>query len=62
MKDTNPKTKVSKQVSKNWVLPGKTISNDEFMAGINESEKGPFHSVQESMENFEQWMKSPEKK
>jgi hypothetical protein len=55
IKDKNPKLK-------SWVLPGTSISQDEFLSGIQEAEKGPFQTVQESMENFEVWLKSREKK
>ena len=60
MKETYIKRQ--KKESQSWVLPGKSLSQDEFMDGIKEAEKGPFHTVHESMENFELWMKSREKK
>ena len=44
-----------------WVRPGK-IEHDAFLKGIAEAEKGPFFSVQESMKNFENWLKNREKK
>jgi hypothetical protein len=47
---------------KNWILPGNSLSQDEFLSGIKQAEEGPFFTVQESMENFEQWQKSREKK
>jgi hypothetical protein len=50
------------QQPKNWILPGTSISYDEFQDGIKEAEKGQFHTIQESMENFELWLKSREKK
>jgi predicted transcriptional regulator len=56
------KTKDQKKESKNWTLPGNTLSQDEFIAGIRKAEKGPFFTIQESMEHFEQWLKSREKK
>lgn len=56
------KIKEKKQDPKSWVLPGTSLSQDELLAGIKEAEKGPFHTVQESMENFEIWLKSKEKK
>ena len=43
---------------KNWILPENSLSQDEILAGILKAEEGPFYTVQESMENFEQWMKS----
>ena len=54
--------KKQEKESKSWILPGTIISQDEFMEGIRQSEKEPFHTVQESMENFELWVKSREKK
>ncbi len=47
---------------KNWILPENSLSQDEFLSGIKQAEEGPFFTVQESMENFEQWLKSREKK
>jgi len=41
-------------------LPGISVSQDELLAGIQEAENGPFHTVQESKENFESWLKSRE--
>lgn len=46
---------------KHWVKPG-TIDYDTFVKSISEAEKGPFYSVQESMKNFENWLKNREKK
>ncbi len=45
-----------------WILPGNSPTQDELLAGINEAEKGPFQTVEESMENFESWLKMREKK
>jgi len=56
------KIKAKDQKPKSWVLPGTSISDDEFRDGIKEAEKGPFQTVQESMANFELWLKSREKK
>ncbi|MDO9254906.1 MAG: hypothetical protein Q7U54_05270 [Bacteroidales bacterium] len=56
------KTKEKTQESKSWILPGKSLSHEEFSEGIQIAEKGPFHTVQESMENFEIWLKSRKKK
>jgi hypothetical protein len=60
MKDI--KIKVTKRDPKNWILPGNILSQDEFVDGIRKAEKGPFYTIQESMEHFEQWMKSREKR
>ena len=56
------KIKVQKADFKNWTLTDTTLTHDEFLAGIQKAEEGPFYTVQESMENFEQWLKSREKK
>lgn len=47
---------------KSWTSSVNALSTEEFLSGIKEAEEGSFHSVQESMENFEKWMKSREKK
>jgi predicted transcriptional regulator len=60
MKET--KVKKQKMEPQSWVMDGNSISQDELIKGIEEAEKGPFYTVQESMENFELWMKSREKK
>ena len=46
----------------NWILLGNSLTQDEFLSGILKAEEGPFYTVQESMENFEQWLKSRERK
>ena len=51
-----------KNVLKNWTTPVNSLSHDELMTGILKAEEGPFYTVQESMENFEQWLKAREKK
>ena len=50
------KTKETKEI--NWAIPGQTVTHDEFMSAIKQAEKGPFYTVQESMQHFEQWLKS----
>jgi len=45
-----------------WVTPGNSLSHEEFLEGIKEAESAPFNSVQVSMENFDLWLKSREKK
>jgi hypothetical protein len=44
-----------------WIKPGK-MDEEELLRGIAEAEKGPFNSIQQSKENFEQWLKNREKK
>jgi hypothetical protein len=41
----------------NW-----SVTEDEFKAMIKGRENGPFISIQESMQNFDTWLKSREKK
>ena len=60
MKDI--KINATKRDPKNWILPGNILSQDELVDGIRKAEKGPFYTIQESMEHFEQWMKSREKR
>jgi hypothetical protein len=52
------KIKDQKKDFQSWVKPGISLSQDEFLSGILKAEKGPFYTVQESMENFKQWLKS----
>jgi hypothetical protein len=51
---------IKEEDPKNWILPGNTLNQDEFIAEIRKAEKGPFYTIQESMENVEQWIKSRE--
>jgi predicted transcriptional regulator len=39
-----------------------TLSEKEFKKGIEKAEKGPFYTVQESMTQFESWLKERKKK
>jgi len=54
------KTKVSIGKDSRWTRPGK-MNKHELMAGVQQAEEGSFHSVQESMTNFEQWLKTRKK-
>lgn len=56
------KPKKINEKPKNWAQPGISLSKDQFETEIREAEKGPFYTVQESMEHFELWMKSNEKR
>ena len=60
MKDL--KIKEQKKEPLSWVIPGNSPTQKELLAGIHEAEKGPFQSVEESIENFESWLKMREKK
>ncbi|MCX6272834.1 MAG: hypothetical protein NTU44_16780 [Bacteroidetes bacterium] len=54
--------KIHKKKPKSWVTPDTNLLKEEFSQGIREAEKGPFTSIQESMEYFEQWLQAREKK
>jgi hypothetical protein len=56
------KTQAQKKRPKSWLLPGQTINQEDFLSGIKEAEEGAFHTVKESKENFEAWLKSKEKR
>lgn len=47
---------------KNWAIPGQVVSLEEIQAAIKSAEKGKFMTVQEAMNDFEQWLKLREKK
>ena len=47
---------------RNWAIPDQVVSLEEIQAAIKSAEKGPFMKVQEAMNDFEQWLKSREKK
>ena len=53
--DKNPK-------ERNWAIPDQVVSLEEIQSAIKSAEKGPFMNVQEAMNDFEQWLKSREKK
>ncbi len=47
---------------RNWAIPEQVVSLEEIQTAIKSAEKGPFMKVQEAMNDFEQWLKSREKK
>jgi hypothetical protein len=47
---------------RNWVIPDQVVSLEEIQSAIKSAENGPFMNVQEAMNDFEQWLKSREKK
>ncbi|MCF8360759.1 MAG: hypothetical protein K9H26_18535 [Prolixibacteraceae bacterium] len=55
------KTSTKNSDAKNWTSPNYSLTQEEFVTGIQKAEKGPFHSVQQSMDHFETWLKSREK-
>jgi hypothetical protein len=46
----------------NWAIPDQVVSLEEIQTAIRSAEKGPFMKVQDAMNDFEQWLKSREKK
>jgi len=47
---------------RNWAIPEQVVSLEEIQTAIKSAEKGPFMKVQGAMNDFEQWLKSREKK
>ena len=47
---------------RNWAIPDQVVSLEEIQTAIKSAETGLFMNVQEAMNNFEQWLKSREKK
>lgn len=56
------KKKTEKRDSDQWVMPGHPMSEEEFREQLRKAEEGKFLTVQESMEQFEIWLKSRGKK
>jgi len=48
------KAKESKRI--NWALPGK-VTHEEFMAAIKKAEEGPFMTIEEFENKFEEWIR-----
>jgi predicted transcriptional regulator len=48
--------------SENRFTSANTLSESEFSEGIKKAEKGPFYTVQESMTEFESWLKKRKEK
>ena len=56
------KVQLESKSENKWLSPDSNLSYDEFKEGIKKAEEGPFHSVQQSMQNFELWIKNKAKK
>ncbi|MDZ7720021.1 MAG: hypothetical protein U5K72_14485 [Balneolaceae bacterium] len=54
--------KKSEQTGSQKFTSGTSLTEEEFKKGIEDAEKGPFYSVQESMNQFESWLKKRENK
>lgn len=48
--------------ARNWAIPDQVVSLEEIQTAIRSAEKGPFMTVQEAMNDFEQWLKSWQKR
>ena len=58
-----PAVKADKEpLERNWAIPDQVVSLEEIQTAIKSAEEGPFMKVQEAMNDFEQWLKSREKK
>ena len=63
MNTKNPTVKADKEPKeRNWAIPDQVVSLEEIQTAIKSAEKGPFMKVQEAMNDFEQWLKSREKR
>ena len=47
---------------RNWAIPDQVVSLEEIQTAIKSAEKGPFMTVQEAMNDFEQWLKLRQKR
>ena len=47
---------------KNRFLSEGELTEQEFLNGIQAAENGPFYTVQESMKQFENWLREREKR
>ena len=47
---------------RNWAIPAQVVSLEEIQTAIKRAEDGPFMTVQEAMNDFEQWLKSWQKR
>jgi len=54
MKTNLAKDKITNKKS-NWVLPGQAVTHDELKDAIKEAEQGPFITVDEFEQRFEEW-------
>lgn len=50
------------KLPENRFTTANTLSEREFSKGIKKAEKGPFYTVQESMTQFEMWLKKRKEK
>ena len=64
MSTTKPKAVKADREPKerNWAIPDQVVSLEEIQTAIKSAEKGSLMTVQEAMNDFEQWMKSWQKR
>jgi len=56
------KVKLENKSENKWLSSDCILTYDEFKEGIKKAEEGSFNTVQQSMQNFELWIKNKEKK
>ena len=45
----------------NWAIPDQSVRHNELTDAIKKAEEGPFHSVEESKQDFEKWLNTRKK-
>ncbi|HEY5510368.1 MAG TPA: hypothetical protein VIK10_04995 [Prolixibacteraceae bacterium] len=50
------RTKDQKKNYKDWTLPGNSLSQDEFLDGIQKAEEGPFMTFEEHHAKMDKWI------
>jgi len=56
------KVKLDSKTENKWLSSDCILTCDEFKEGIKKAEEGSFNTLQQSMQNFELWIKNKEKK
>jgi len=53
-----PEIKIEDQKKnfKTWTLPGNSLSQDEFLEGIQKAEEGPFMTFEEHHAKMDKWI------
>jgi len=50
------RTKDQKRNYKDWTLPGNSLTQEEFLDGIQKAEEGPFMTFEEHHTKMAKWM------
>lgn len=50
-------TDIKDKLKDSWVVPGDSISLQDFKKAIKEAEEGPFYTIEESKKMIEKWRK-----